>query len=122
MRLVIERARARGRHGPKSDRARGARPGSTPSHGPARALEPPTSWLTTVPREARKRDLLVIVPRPGEHRQRVTVRVGIGTGDQAALARSAGFPSDPELALAGCAKRRGACSQPCPAPNSLLVL
>jgi len=57
---------------------RGARPGSTPSHGPARALEPPTSWHTTAPREARKRDLLVIVPRLSEDRQKSRCVSGSG--------------------------------------------
>ena len=40
------------------------------------------------------RDFLVILPRRGEHRQRVTLRVEIGTGDQAEPVVTIGFPSD----------------------------
>src|SRR5271169_5181377 len=63
VRLVTERSRARGRHGPRSGRARRARPGSTPTRGRASVLEWPTSRLTTVPRAARTRDGFVIFPR-----------------------------------------------------------
>jgi hypothetical protein len=40
------------------------------------------------------RDFLVILPRRGERRQKVTLRVDIGTGDQAEPVVTIGFPSD----------------------------
>jgi len=69
-----------------------------------------------------KRDHLVIFRRPGARWDRISARVEIGAGDQAEPVITIGFPSDREMTRAGCAKRRGACSQPCPAPRSLLVL
>ena len=47
--------------------------------------------------------------------RRSSVRVGIRTREQAVLVLSPGFPSDPEMALAGCAKRRGARLEACSA-------
>jgi hypothetical protein len=41
-----------------------------------------------------RRDFLVILPRRGERRQKVTLRVDIGTGDQAEPVVTIGFPSD----------------------------
>ena len=125
MRLVAERARARGRHGPRSCLAWGGETtfGEVQRHRPVQHVlsSDQSGGSRRCPWEARERDSLVIFPRPGERSQRLTVRVAIGTGDQAVLVLSPAFPSDPEM-HPGRVQQAPQRASRVPARSSLLVL